>query len=121
MSQPLPVPAGEPLDPSWRLSVVECLRRFPLAEAIRAMESRRAELARACPSGMLPLGDAAARLGVGAPQLAGFLGTRPELRKRCRAVDGRVYVPERLLAGVRTAVKAFRLGSAPSLGPRRRE
>ncbi len=108
------------LDTRWRLSVVECLRQFPLEEAIRAMEARRTELARACPLGMLPLGDAAARLGVGAPQLAGFLGSRPELREKCRTVEGRVYVPACLLATVRRAVKAFRLGSVPSLRPRRR-
>jgi hypothetical protein len=110
----------QPLDPRWRLSVVECLRLYPVEDAIRAMEARRAELVRACPPGMLPLGVAAARLGVGAAQLAGFLATRPKLRKRCRTVDSRVYVPERLLAGVCTAVKNFRLGNVPRLRQRRR-
>ncbi len=119
MSQSRPVAAGEPLDPSWRLSVVECLRRFPLEDAIREMEKRRVELARACPVGMLSLGDASARIGVKAQQLAGFLGTTPAVRKQCRTVDGRVYVPEAILASIRKGAQAFRLRGLPTLGGRR--
>ncbi len=113
------MPPTPPLDPRWRLSVVECLRQFPIEDAIQAMEQRRAELARACPPGMVPLADAASRPGVNPQQLAGFLSSRPELRKKCRLVDGRVFLPERMLAGMRTAARAFRLKSAPNLGRQR--
>ncbi len=119
MPQSLPVPTGIPLDPTWRMSVVECLRRYPLEQAIKAMEQHRAALARACPPGMLPLAEAASRLGVNAQQLAGFLSSRPALRKKCRLVDGRLFVPEQKLAGMRVAARAFRLTSVPSLGRRR--
>jgi hypothetical protein len=119
MTQSLLTPDTQPLDPAWRMSVVECLRQYPLNDAIRTMEKRRAALARACPLGMLPLAEAAKRVGVSSAQLVGFLATRPALKEKCRTVAHRVYIPERILAVVRTGVKDFRLPGVPSIGRRR--